>query len=347
MTTDELTHKKRRFDDAVFSAINLEHKRLTVERELLDIKWFGYRFLSPLAATKLFYDTYRKLRVDFVREHKDCELADRLPIVSFENYAKNPKNLAMAWSARQAADTFCVPYEVYIEFGMRFWSRRSGGGRSYTPQINQLNFGNASEDLWRSELHKHIQEGAWLAARSLSEVPQLHPSAFRGTAEQVATRSHILALCNQELASWPRAIEVWCYTYPVLTPECFEPIVPPEVLSNAIETLSLLPRDLSVQPDPIPPSALWPSCHGMPDSMEASSDTCAKCSFAKTCGSLASMVKREVLRLTGYEEPRKVALRAAKNARQRRSTAKKRAARARGVPSLSSSTLPFPDVTLS
>ncbi|WP_224701585.1 hypothetical protein [Devosia aquimaris] len=348
MTTLDLSHKKQRFDDAVFVASNLEHCRLTTERELQDLKWVGYRFMTPLAATKLFYDIYRSLRVGYVREHKDKDLADNLPMVPFSDFVKNPKNLAMAWSARQIADTFGVPYEIYIEFGFWFWSRRASGGRRNVPQINQLGFSDATETAWRAEFNKFLShDRLWAASRSLADVPQLHPDAFEGTAEQIAARAFIVDLCGRSECSWPRAIEMWCYSYPIVTPDDFAAIVPPEVLEASVATALLG----ALGPTPVSDAALagilWPSCHGMPSAMDTRAEACRKCCSSASCNGLASMVKSEVLRNTGHEEPRQKALRKAPNERQKRYRAKKKAATASaGVSSSLTATSPLPEVTL-
>jgi len=326
MNKDDLTHKRERFNDAVYAATNLEHYRLSTERELQDLRWFGYRFMSPLAATRLFYDTYRKLRVDYVREHKDRDFADQLPVVLFEDYAKDPKKLAMVWSARQTADTLCVPYDLYIEFGMWFWSRRSGRGRSNTPQVNQIGYTLKSEDAWRIEFAKYLDGRLWAASRSLGNVPQLHPASFQGTPEQLDARNFLLDLCDTSERPWADAIEMWCHSYPILTPDCFAPVVPQDVLNRALDAVALAPRALIAQPDAVPSVALWPSCHGMPNAMDLTSDTCTKCHFADTCVRLASMVKAEVHRQSGHEEPRRIQLRASPNKRMREYRDNKKAA---------------------
>jgi len=326
MITLDLSHKKQRFDDAVFAATNLEHKRLTIERELQDLKWFGYRFMTPLALTKLFYETYRRLRVDYVREHKDIELANELPAVPFSAFAKDPKKLAMAWTARQAADTFGVPYELYVEFGMRFWSRRGGGGRSNVPQINQLGYTDKTEAAWRGEFEKFLSDDRlWAASRSLADVSQLHPAVFDGTSEQIAARDFIVDLCARSGRSWTNAIATWCHWYPVITPGCFERVVPSDVLDTAVATAATIAPESNLGPQPLPPGALWPTCHGMPDALDTGSTTCSNCRFSDSCSRLASMVMSEVLRKTGHEEPRRVALRAPKNERMRRLRAKQKA----------------------
>lgn len=347
MGIDDLTHKKLRFDDAVLSAINLQHSLLEMERELQELKWVGYRFMTPLAATRLFYDTYRRQRVDYVRTHKSIERADSLPKISFERFIQDPANFASAWSARQAADTFGVPYDLYVEFALWFWSRRSGRGRNGAPQINQLSYTQKSECYWRTEFEKFLCNQLWSASRALVEVPQLHPGAFEGTAEQIAAQRFLLELCSKSDRRWSDCLEMWCHSYPLLTPECFASIVPLDVLDSAIESVSAVPHTSIIAPPPLIRSELWPSCHGMPGALESTSETCAKCRFVESCGRLASMVKAEVRHRTGHQEPRKIDLRKPANARQRRYRARMRdAARAasKSSPSLSADSS-MPDVT--
>lgn len=326
MTTGDLTLKKQRFDDAVFVAANLEHKRLTTERELQDLRWFAYRFMTPLAATRLFYDTYRRHRVDYVREHKDVELARELPVVSFDDFVLDPKNLALAWSARQAADTFCFPYEYYVEFCFWFWSRRGGGHRSKVPQINQLCYTEKSRTAWHEEFEKFRNDRIAQALISLTNVPQLKASAFKGTVEQVAARTFIMDQLRGSARPWSWAIEYWCHTHSVLTPGCFAAVLPPDKLTGVLETTAAETSYPISSTAHLVSSALWPSCHGMPRAKEATHNTCMRCKFSGSCSALAAMVQNEVLAKTGYNDPRKAALRAPANARQRNLTARKRAA---------------------
>ncbi|HEY8577768.1 MAG TPA: hypothetical protein VIL88_15695 [Devosia sp.] len=329
------SEKKERFDDAVFASGNLEHRRLEVERELQSLKWVGYRFLTPLAATRLFYDEYRARRIDYVREHTDVELADSLPKVSFEKFIKDPAKLAAAWSARQAADACGVPYDLYIGFSLWFWSRRSGGGRAKVPQINQLGYNKKTEQAWLAEFNKYRDEHVGLAYRTLADVPQLLASSFVGTPEQNHARDVILGHCRRSSASLASLIETWCYSYPILTPDCFETIFPADVVASAMEIVdtSCATSGASAW---VGPSLLWPACHGLPNTLDATHEQCTNCAVAESCGKFATIVKTEVLRRTGREEPRKTQLRAAANKRMRDLRARKKAGAAGSAKAISS-----------
>ena len=82
MNSHDITLKRERLNDAVFAATNLEHKRFLIERELVQLKWYGYRFLTPLAATKLFYDTYNEHLINYLRVNKDILLRPSLGMTS-------------------------------------------------------------------------------------------------------------------------------------------------------------------------------------------------------------------------------------------------------------------------
>lgn len=346
MNSHDITLKRERLNDAVFAATNLEHKRFLIEPELVQLKWYGYRFLTPLAATKLFYDTYNAHLINYLRVNKDKDVADSVTTVAFDDFAKNLKNLANAWTARQRADEYGVPYNLYIEFCMSFWSARSWGGRRYAPQINQLSYTERSEVAWHIKFEKFFEDRLDSEARSLAGVPQLHPAAFCGTPEQVATRDFLLALIKRSERSWSDMIEKWCYTYPVLTPKCFETIVDAEVLDAAIEKIDAADREPAIRPDSLLPGALWPSCHGMPGAKVSTAPGCITCEFANSCGKLASLVISEVQKNTGHKQPRKVQLRAPRNARQARYRARQKlrvAAEASGRPTETSVHAPTPE----
>ena len=314
MTNPDVAQKLERFSDAVFSATNLEHKHLSIESELVQLKWYGYRFLTPLAATKLFYEEYRNALVHYLSVNKDRELAEAVAVVPFDEFTKDPAKLTSAWTARQRADTFDMPYDLYIEFCMWFWSRRSWGGRRYAPQINQLSYTQRSEVAWRAEFEKFQKDRLPDAARSLAEVPQLHAAAFKNTPEQLAARAFLLNLCAGSSRTWRDLIELWCHTFPILTTECFKAMVDSEHLNSAVAGLPT--SDSAPAPEVPALSSLWPACHGLPTAQVPTEPNCAQCSFSESCFKLAEMVQREVLRATGSKDPRKAKLREPANARQ-------------------------------
>lgn len=335
MLAAPVSEKKARFDDAVFAASNLEHHRLEVERELQSLRWAGYRFLTPLAATRLFYDEYRAARINYVREHKDIELAESLPRVSFDEFTKDPAQLASAWSARQAADTHGVPYGVYVGFSLWFWSRRSWGGRKRVPQINQLAYNDKTESAWLDLFQKYREEHLPLTYRTLADVPQLLTTSFEATPEQNHARDLLLRHCKSSSSGVANLMEMWCYSYPILNPDCFKAILPDDVVASAMEKLdtSLAPAKASTL---VEPSLLWPTCHGLPRALDTTHEQCASCRFAESCNKLATMVEAEVLRQTGCAEPRRAQLRAAANKRMRKHRTGKRLA-AVGLPAGTSS----------
>jgi hypothetical protein len=134
--TTPIEFNRARFFDAVEAGKHLAHSVLARERELTSSKWFGYRMMSPLAATKLFYETYLEARVHFVKTEQDIGLLGRLTLRPFDRISG--ALFAAAWTARQRADEYAIPYEFYLDFAHHFWGRRSGGGRQRAPQINQL-----------------------------------------------------------------------------------------------------------------------------------------------------------------------------------------------------------------
>lgn len=330
---DDQAFKIARYNDAVYSATKLEHEHLSLERELLSIKWYGYRFLTALAATKLFYEEYRKGLVHYLSVNKDRELAENTPIVPFEDFARDPAHLTSAWTARQRADAFCMPYELYIEFCMWFWARRSWGGRRYAPQINQLSYSDRSEVAWRAELEKFEKDRIGDAARSLADVPQLHAAVFMNTPEQLAARIFLINLCVASSRSWRDLIELWCYTFPILTTDCFKAMVDGEPLNSA-----LLGAPIEAPTSPrltLSVASFWPACHGLPTAQVMTEPTCAGCSFSGSCLKLAEMVQREVLQVTGSDAPRKAELRGPANARQAAYRARRKAAAGVVAPAVS------------
>lgn len=108
---------------------------LARERELANSKWFAYRFMSPLAATKLFADLYRKGVKAYVRKHRDIEEAEKANGIANNIFSQASGSLTQLWQARQKTDELGLPYDLLIDFGFHFASRRRW---RHTPRPIQL-----------------------------------------------------------------------------------------------------------------------------------------------------------------------------------------------------------------
>lgn len=320
--TTPIDFNRARFYDAVTAGGRLKHSLLSKERELTSTKWFGYRMLSPLAATKLFYELYAEARLSYVRSEIDVGLVGRLNSPKFDQLKSS--DFAAAWTARQRADEYAVPYDLYIDFAHWFWGRRSRGGRSRAPRINQLHFTETSRIAWQAEFAKFVLDRLELYVHKLADVPQLRSAVYRGEPAQRQTREFILELCRNGTSNWENCVRKWCYDYPLMSPTSMRGLLSTRQDMRAVVT--------SLRKDPPPRSSLGqvevdlrPACFAVPSTHDPVASVCATCSFAQGCEGASKLVTRRLIEETGHADPRRHAEREKANAREQKSYAKKRA----------------------
>jgi len=313
-----------RINAAIAAGMRIEHGVLAYERELNALKWFGYRFMSPYEATRLFYEINLDGRDDYVRREIDIGTQAKLRRPPFSRLT--PKPFTQLWKARQRADREGVPYEFYIRFSMNFWGRRKGSGRSnYAPYVNQLHYTRTSEIAWKAEFDKAIVQDLGLEVPRLSAVPALHVSVYSNEPAQRELRELIAHICFSNGASWESEVRKWCYDYPLTTLMSLRRVIPRDRLKGILSGL----RQFPATPRPIPPGPvdLRPACFAVPKAIDLASEECRACRFATECRSASSAVVARIRHKTGSDNPRREELRSAANLRQRNYSARKRAAK--------------------
>lgn len=109
-----------------------------LELDLFTAKWFDYRHLTPLQATKLYIEIYGEIYRRKYAQHFDELTAEAISTDTFDKLMvdlDNPKKATKTrvkfssyWRGRQFADAIGIPYEVYIdlaiEYRLRYWKQR-------------------------------------------------------------------------------------------------------------------------------------------------------------------------------------------------------------------------------
>src|SRR5690348_14877843 len=81
-----------------------------MERELMQTKWFDYRFMSPLDATELFVREYTEAyRNKWATNFDTVEAEKKIPIRGGA-WRSNRSEFISCWRARQFVDCLGVPY---------------------------------------------------------------------------------------------------------------------------------------------------------------------------------------------------------------------------------------------
>ncbi|WP_449414864.1 hypothetical protein [Ochrobactrum teleogrylli] len=298
---------------------------LKKERQLMAVKWFDYRFLSPKAANRLFMRTYQEVfRRMFAREvdHERASGVNGVNVMMVKRDARQRSQLA---AARQRADSFGISYPCYIEAAFDFALQR-GDKRKFFPLPNELH-GNPKAAPW---LEQYI-ERRWQEQISNSLVRVEHPAYlienYRGMAAQDDFRRFILEHVEQVGMPLHHAIRLFTYERKQMPADLFKSTVPEEQFSRAMESvesdLKHHPLDGEV-PMPISPSHLWPTCFGMHYTHEPASAECSACPLAPGCGKVGDLVLRRAAVQAGVPDPAADYIRRLDRERQQRFRDRKR-----------------------
>lgn len=125
-------------DMDVFAHRYVQKKFIQFERMLAHSKWFDYRFLHPVEATRLYVEAYEgeyraayastfsTLRSQYVKFTGWSEMVSLLE--DPDKGRKHREMLAGFWRGRQVADAIGMPYDLYIRLALkerlRFWKQR-------------------------------------------------------------------------------------------------------------------------------------------------------------------------------------------------------------------------------
>lgn len=105
-------------------------------------KWFDYRMMTPLQATKAYIEAYKIAYQRIYAREFDRNRAEFIKPIDFEKLrvgihkgvTKDKTRFVGCWHGRQIADFLCMPYLEYIELTMGFRMRRWKQGFMPQPQ---------------------------------------------------------------------------------------------------------------------------------------------------------------------------------------------------------------------
>lgn len=276
---------------------------LARERELASSKWFAYRFMSPLAATRLFADLYRKGVKVYVREHRDIEEAEKANGIASTIFSQASGSLTQLWQARQKADELGLPYDTLIDFGFYFVGRRRW--RS-TPRPIQLLGSKNSDVAWPLEIEKYLEDRLPMALSGMPRLPQYQSENYRGLPVQDEFREYVLEDLKTRHGNWSTKIANACVRkrhLPLrptieLAPDTDWPAIA-DSIRQEIKLGMLVPAPVEHVND----IALAPACIGIPSARDESSSGCQSCSFNASCRSLMDSAAEQLVSRFGTASP--------------------------------------------
>jgi hypothetical protein len=296
---------------------------LAREGELALTKWFGYRYMSPWAATVHFLEVYQ---VEFRRAFAaaiDRDRAESTWGARVEDLMNNAARRTQAWRARQRADEIGMTYQDYISLSFDFALRRN---RQKLPQPNQLHHPKAG-NVWIEYRDNGWRERLIGDAVAMPSDAAYRINNYRGHPAQDRYRKFAFALMEGRYQPWHRMMQSWTLRRDQIPLEEFHARIKAELFETEVKRLESEERHYPTTPDTAPivtAVSMWPSCHGLPaTSMKLSG--CDECPESASCKVIAKGVANDVLKSTGTASPVEAKRRADAAERQRRRRALKRA----------------------
>ena len=291
-------------------------KDLIDERQLHGMKWFDYRFMTPMEATMKFRDVFQQYYRHKYSRNIDTPSAETKFGVRNGEATSHPAEFTSFWRVRQQADELGVPYNVFLDAGFEVLLRNRFKRIPYINQflgIHRLQIGSA---VWQHWLE---YQQAW---PRFSRLPQYRNESFSGLRAQTAHRAWVLDEIDRRGAkAW--AIGAACFVDRVITEELAEARFGKEKVDFARDEVK---ADAPVSHDPIDATGRLPSCAGLPGAYDVSSDECRGCQYATVCSKLVGRVIEDVVTRTGSDEPVAARKRLNQAARTRKCRANKLAA---------------------
>lgn len=305
---------------------------LAKERKAAHNKWWAYRFMSPFQATSHFIDLYRAGLKNYVRTNYDLDLAEKVQGLSSSILEAPSSSLTEVWNARLRADELGVPYELLIEFGFHFASRRQWGR---SPRPGQLFASDKSEFAWTTEFEKWCEGRLDDATQRLDWLPQYRLEHYRGFPAQDAFREHLREYVGELHGSYGAKLMLHSVTRRHLPLKDAIRAIPKPARPLAVRDLrSRLKTNpgVAVPVEALPAIAVMPACFGVPFARDSASSECQACPVQSYCDGVIASVSAFMMKKSGTLAPeadrRLMNTRANGRERQRRFRAKKEEARA-------------------
>lgn len=293
----------RRMDEVVRMRMLLHPKDWRAESALMMVRWFDYRFTSPLSLTLSFGQIYREKLRAHIRRHEDVAKADTVSGVSTGLPGERADWFTALWRARQRADGFFLPYDVYIEFCFDFSSRRK---RRWNMLPSQLHPSPANKEAWLECFERFYSDRVPHLIKRAGEVPVYRLENNLGLPAQIQFREIMLS----EMALSSRRIS--------------DQIAERSLANRHVDLASALDQVPAADRDEVSeratssfkngdwpeapflklaPSQQLPSCFGIAESCDAEGSHCSNCPLAEKCSEFGRKAMDITARLTGFSSP--------------------------------------------
>jgi hypothetical protein len=272
------------------------------ERERAHTKWYAYRFMSPLEATKLFADLYRTAFKRYVRTHRDVGDAEAANGLGSRIFGEPNSSLTELWNARQRADELGLPYNLLMDFSFDFAGRRK---RKRAPRPGQLFDSGDAEIAWPLSLEKWIVDPLYLEVQRLS-MPQYRNENYRSLPVQMEFHDYILESIEERVGAWGPKLAHHCLNRHHLPISRAIKIVPKGAREYAVRHLRSeleLATGQGRDAERLPSIAFAPACFGLPHATDEMSPECMACPLAGLCSLAGTASTKHMIDRYGNTSP--------------------------------------------
>ncbi|MFK0688809.1 hypothetical protein ACFX5Q_11455 [Mesorhizobium sp. IMUNJ 23033] len=278
-------------------------KLLRREAELMNSKWPNYRFMSPLEATELFRTHYTAALQFYVRVNFDTQLARRVKGVQQHLPRQRTGSFTQLWQARQFADEWGLPYDMFLAFCFEFASNRK---RTWSPLPGQLKPTEKQRDAWLSMWLEYANDQLGVRLHELNQRPQFRIEHDHGLHPQSFFRDFMQTHFRQLTSHWTERVGTMAIENRVLSlDDCLALIPEDERADIKARVLGDVQRGrwIAAPVEALDDEDFHVACFGVLESVDLAKEPCATCPLYDECAVTAERAAAETMGRTGSRSP--------------------------------------------
>jgi hypothetical protein len=272
-------------EDAVRMAPYLKPTYVRSESELILTKWPDYAFLTPFEANLVFARTYNECYKRLLASDYDEDAAERASGVDLKRLYGDSQLINQVAGLRHFADRYGLPYEWFIDFCLKFYSRRE---RKRPPFINQLGPTAKSDVVWRKAFDESLRQFRESPFQFRIEDARYRKENFRGLPNQIALKQALLDAARPDKSGLQHAVRQFVYLKGLLDLDELAAVFPPDEVQRVDEVVrSEIATTLPVVECQ---KSIIPGCLGYVNQV-GPADLCRNCPFFEDCQQTVAQIQ--------------------------------------------------------
>lgn len=281
-------------EDTILTHRLIPTELLNREAELILVKWPGYRFMTPMQATRYFLDVYEALYTEFYRTNIDATSARPHKTTIWDTTQRN-RAMTQLWEARQRADELGLPYEAVMRFAFEFHYGRISRGKQPL-QLFPLKVDNPTWHKMFEKKHEDLLD--YHIVRDLDS-PIYRNENFLGLPAQLATRELIKSFAMKRSRTEAHGVARYVLERRLVTPDDIAEVIPvdrfDEVMSEAKREFDT-PWYNAHPIEQVDQSSTLQTCFAL---QPTASPTCDMCPHTAKCHDYTQRLRRKAEHIYG------------------------------------------------